>query len=71
MNEILLLFATVPLVTAFVGWVTNWAAVKMIFHPEKFVGVGPLGWQGILPRQAHKFATGVADMATENLISID
>ncbi len=69
MNDVLLLFLTVPLVTAFVGWVTNWAAVKMIFHPETFVGIGPLGWQGILQRRSDKFATGMADMATENLIS--
>jgi uncharacterized membrane protein YheB (UPF0754 family) len=69
MNEILLLFLTVPVITAAIGWVTNWAAVKMIFHPEKFVGVGPVGWQGILFKQSHKFASGVADMATDNLIS--
>ena len=69
MNDVVLLFLTVPLVTAFVGWVTNWAAVKMIFHPEKYVGIGPLGWQGILQRRSHKFATGIADMAVENLLS--
>ncbi len=69
MNDLLLLFLTVPLVTAFVGWVTNWAAVKMIFHPEEWVGIGPFGWQGILQRRSHKFATGIADMAVENLLS--
>jgi uncharacterized membrane protein YheB (UPF0754 family) len=69
MNDLVLLFLTVPLITAFVGWVTNWAAVKMIFHPEEFVGIGPIGWQGILQRRSHKFATGIADMATENLLS--
>jgi uncharacterized membrane protein YheB (UPF0754 family) len=69
MNDVVLLFVTVPLITAFVGWVTNWAAVKMIFYPEQFVGIGPVGWQGILQRRAPKFATGIADMATENLMS--
>lgn len=69
MSDLLVLLLTVPTITAFVGWSTNWAAVKMIFHPERFRGIGPLGWQGILPRQSHKFATGIADMATENLIS--
>jgi len=69
MPDILLLLLTIPVITALIGWVTNWAAVKMIFHPEKFIGVGPVGWQAILTRRSHIFATGVADMATENLIS--
>jgi uncharacterized membrane protein YheB (UPF0754 family) len=69
MPDIVLLLLTIPVITAVIGWVTNWAAVKMIFHPERFVGVGPIGWQAILTRRANKFATGIADMATENLIS--
>ena len=54
----------VPLVTAFIGYVTNWAAVKMIFMPEEFVGVAvgrvKLGWQGVLPSKADTFAADVA-----------
>ena len=69
MSGILLLLLTIPVITALIGWVTNWAAVKMIFHPERFVGIGPIGWQAILTRRSHKFATGVADMAADNLIS--
>jgi uncharacterized membrane protein YheB (UPF0754 family) len=69
MPDIVILILTVPTVTAIIGWVTNWAAVKMIFHPENFVGIGPLGWQAILTKQSHKFASGVADMVTDNLVS--
>lgn len=29
----------IPLVAAFVGWFTNWLAVKMIFYPIKFTGI--------------------------------
>lgn len=65
----LTLLIVVPLVTGLIGWVTNWSAVKMIFHPERFVGVRPLGWQAIIVKQGDKFARGVADMVTENLIS--
>ena len=65
----LVLLIVIPLVTALIGWVTNWSAVKMIFHPERFVGVGPLGWQAIIVKQGDKFASGVADMVTGNLIS--
>lgn len=65
----LILFITVPSITAVIGWITNFAAVKMIFSPAKFVGLGPVGWQGILYKQGHKFATGVADMVSENLLT--
>ena len=69
MPELLSLFISVPLITAIIGWLTNWAAVKMIFYPETFVGIGPIGWQGILYKQGDKFAGGVADMVDKNLLS--
>ena len=67
--QLLLLLLTIPGITGLIGWVTNWAAVKMIFHPEQFIGIGPIGWQGILTRQAHKFALNVADMVTGNFLT--
>ena len=69
MSDLVLLLLTVPTITAFIGWVTNWAAVKMIFWPRTYVGIGKAGWQGIVYRQGHKFAVGVADMVTGNLIN--
>jgi uncharacterized membrane protein YheB (UPF0754 family) len=58
--NVLVVVLAVPLVTAFIGYITNWAAVKMIFQPEEFVGVGPIGWQGVLPSKADTFAADVA-----------
>jgi uncharacterized membrane protein YheB (UPF0754 family) len=62
--SIIAVLIIVPLVTAFIGYVTNWAAVKMIFLPEEFVGVQPaglkIGWQGVLPSKADTFARDVA-----------
>ncbi len=58
--NIIAVLIIVPLVTAFIGYVTNWAAVKMIFLPEEFVGVWKIGWQGVLPSKADTFATDVA-----------
>jgi len=58
--NVLVVALAVPLVTAFIGYITNWAAVKMIFQPEEFVGVGKVGWQGVLPSKADTFARDVA-----------
>ena len=60
MSDTVLLFLIVPLVTAFIGYITNWAAVKMVFHPREPWGVGPLKWQGIVYRLAPKFAAEIA-----------
>lgn len=41
---------------AVVGWFTNWLAIQMSFYPVQFMGVGPVGWQGVIPRKAEKMA---------------
>lgn len=38
-----------PVVGAFIGWITKVLAIWMVFKPIKFVGIGPIGWQGQLP----------------------
>lgn len=50
-------YASIPFVAAFVGWSTNWVAIKLTFKPLEFVGIRPyLGWQGIIPSKAGKMA---------------
>ena len=65
----LFLLVTVPSISAFIGWVTNWQAVKMIFWPSRFVGIGKLGWQGIIFHHADKFATNLGRIARDDLMS--
>lgn len=44
------------MMAAVVGWFTNWLAIQMSFYPVQFIGVGGVGWQGIIPRKAEKMA---------------
>lgn len=61
-----------PLTYGFVGWFTNWVALKMTFYPIQFWGIPPyLGWQGIIPRKAHKMASRSVDVITGRLIKIE
>lgn len=65
-------FIMMPFTYGFVGWMTNWVALKMTFYPLKFVGIPPfLGWQGIIPRKAHKMASKSVDVITERLLKIE
>ena len=50
-------YVSIPFVAGFVGWSTNWAAIKLTFLPLEFVGRKPyLGWQGIIPSKAARMA---------------
>ncbi|TGL61052.1 DUF445 domain-containing protein [Leptospira sarikeiensis] len=53
---------------SFVGWITNYIAVQMIFYPKHFRGWGFLGWQGIIPRHSKKMAGLISDVMMERLI---
>lgn len=41
---------------AIVGWFTNWLAIQMSFYPVQFIGIGAIGWQGVIPRKSEKMA---------------
>lgn len=50
-------YFSIPFVAGVVGWGTNWAAIKLTFHPLEFIGRKPyLGWQGIIPSKAARMA---------------
>jgi uncharacterized membrane protein YheB (UPF0754 family) len=61
-------FISIPVTCAFVGWITNYIAVKMIFHPAEFWGIGKLGWKGIIPNHAVKMSSLIAKILTERLV---
>ncbi|MBM7771478.1 uncharacterized membrane protein YheB (UPF0754 family) [Actinokineospora baliensis] len=62
-------YLSMPLVAAVIGYVTKRAAIEMMFRPLEFVGVGPLGWQGVIPRNSERMASVAMELMTTNLIS--
>ena len=60
-----------PLVGALIGWATNWLAVKMLFRPHQPIGIGPLRFQGVVPRRHQALAESIAETVQEELISAD
>lgn len=60
-----------PVIAAFVGYITNVAALWMMFHPIRFVGIRRLwlGWQGVVPRRASSMAGIAVDTIVGHLIS--
>ena len=63
-------YLLMPFVTAGIGWVTNWLAVKMLFLPLKPVVIFPgVKIQGLIPRRQSDLARQVAEIIERELIS--
>jgi uncharacterized membrane protein YheB (UPF0754 family) len=67
-----IVIAQIPFTYGFIGWFTNWVALKMTFYPISFWGIPPfLGWQGIIPRKANKIGTKFVEVITEKLLNLN
>lgn len=61
-----------PLIFGILGWFSNWKCIKMMFYPKVFWGIPPyLGWQGLIPRNAAKFAGKTVALLTKRLVNVD
>jgi uncharacterized membrane protein YheB (UPF0754 family) len=63
------LILSIPLISAFIGWFTNWIAIKMLFHPRHPVKVLGITFQGIFPKRQVQFAQKLGKLVSEELLS--
>jgi uncharacterized membrane protein YheB (UPF0754 family) len=56
-----------PFVTGFVGYFTNYLAIKMLFRPHRKRWYS-LGWQGVIPKKRGKLAKEVGIMVGKELL---
>jgi uncharacterized membrane protein YheB (UPF0754 family) len=61
----------IPLISAFIGWVTNWIAIKMLFHPREPKKILGLTLQGIFPKRQKVFAEKLGRLVSDELLSYD
>ena len=62
---------SIPLISAIVGWLTNYLAVKMMFYPIEFVGIKPFfGWQGLIPAKRRQMAEIEVELVLGKLLSV-
>lgn len=60
---------TVPLIGAFIGWITNWLAIKMLFHPRRPVKVLFITFHGIFPKNKPRIAEKLGTVVQRDLIN--
>lgn len=68
MNPMLIL---IPIISGFIGWITNWVAIKMLFHPQKPIRILGLTIQGIFPKRQALFAAKMGKLVSTELLSFD
>jgi uncharacterized membrane protein YheB (UPF0754 family) len=66
MNYWLLL---IPIISAFIGWFTNWIAIKMLFHPKEPKKIMGITFHGIFPKRQKQFAEKLGKLVSEELLS--
>ena len=67
MNATFILILT-PFITAGIGWLTNWVAIKMLFHPRKSIRVLIWQWQGLIPRRQKQLAQESAEIIEREIL---
>ncbi len=60
-----------PLIGAATGWVTNWIAVKMLFHPKEPRSFLFFKIQGVFPKRQKAMAQKLGHIVASELFSID
>ncbi len=62
---------TLPFIAAFIGWLTNWVAVKMLFHPKEKKKFLFFEFQGVFPKRKLLLAERLGQIVSKELISFD
>jgi uncharacterized membrane protein YheB (UPF0754 family) len=61
----------IPLISAFIGWFTNWIAIKMLFHPKEPKRILGITFHGIFPKRQAQFAEKLGKLVSNELLSFE
>lgn len=59
----------IPFISAFIGWFTNWVAIKMLFHPKKPIKILGITFIGLFPKRQVQFAEKLGKLVSDELLS--
>lgn len=61
----------IPFISAFIGWFTNWIAIKMLFHPKEPKRILGITFHGIFPKRQQQFANKLGVIVATELLHFD
>jgi len=62
---------TIPLISAFIGYFTNWVAIKMLFHPREPIRFLGITIQGIFPKRQQQFGEKLGKLVSDEFLSFN
>jgi uncharacterized membrane protein YheB (UPF0754 family) len=62
-------FLSLPLIAALTGWITNFLAIKMLFHPRQKLNLYFFSLQGIFPKRQRLLAEKLGRIVAQELFS--
>ncbi|MFC1845272.1 DUF445 domain-containing protein [Thermodesulfobacteriota bacterium] len=65
----MVLLYSLPLIGALIGWLTNYIAIKMLFHPRNEVRLFFIPVQGVFPKRQKALARKLGQIVSEELVS--
>ena len=66
-----LIFYLLPLIAAIIGCLTNFLAVKMLFHPKLPIRILWISIQGVFPKRQKQLAAKLGDLVAGELFSVE
>ena len=69
--SLLIQLLVIPIISAFIGWFTNWIAIKMLFHPKEPKRILGITFHGIFPKRQKKFAEKLGKMISAEFLSFE
>jgi uncharacterized membrane protein YheB (UPF0754 family) len=60
----------VPIISAFIGWIINRLAIKMLFHPRKSKKILGITFQGILPKRQPEISEKIGKLVSQQFLSL-
>jgi len=69
--SLLIQLLVIPIISAFIGWFTNWIAIKMLFHPKEPKRILGLTFHGIFPKRQKIFAEKLGKMISVEFLSYE
>lgn len=68
MDRTILVLILTPFITAGIGWLTNWVAIQMLFHPRQPKRLFFWKWQGLIPRRQKQLASEAAEIIEREIM---
>lgn len=68
-EKTIILIITIPLISALIGWLTNYIAIKSLFRPVNKINILGMNFQGLIPKRKKFIINNIAEVFEEYLFS--